>query len=206
MRHSLILWFFAASSFLNSTSLTSNLSWNHGPSSGSSTVLKKVIFGRCLSETQYSDFDGWTRRIGGQLLQERHIWQLRRRRCGQRWEGLRHRGCGGGCRMAQVSIAQTQSTTFSTESFMVGWSVIMCRGEHLWPTFSPDLSPLDYYFWGFANADVWRQKPTKAVVKEVATSLNGDVLCSVKTNFRKRAETCLTIEGGHFEYALDPHN
>ena len=46
----------------------------------------------------------------------------------------------------------------------------------------------------------------KAVVKEVAASLNGEVLCSVMTNFRKRAETCLTMEGGHFKYALDPFN
>ena len=46
----------------------------------------------------------------------------------------------------------------------------------------------------------------KAVVKEVAASLNVDVLRSVRSNFRKRAETCLTMEGGHFEYALDPLN
>ena len=206
MRHSLILRFFAASLSSNSTWLTSTFSWNHGPSSGSSTVLKKVIFGRCLSETQYSDFDGWTRRLGGQLTRERPIWKWWRRRCGQRWEVLGHRGCGGGSRMAQVSIAQTHSTTFSTQSSTVGWSVIMRRGEYLWLPFSPDLSQHDYYFRGLADAEVWRQKPTKVVVKKVAASLNGDVLHSVMTNFRKRAETCLTMEGGHFEYALDPHN
>ena len=81
--------------------------------------------------------------------------------------------------------------------------VITRRGEHPWPPFSPDLLLLDYYFWGFANAAVWRQKPMKAVLKEVAASLNVDVLRSVRSNFRKRAETCLTMEGGHFEYALD---
>ena len=81
--------------------------------------------------------------------------------------------------------------------------MITRRGEYPWVTFSLDLSPLDNYFWGFADADVWRQKPTKAVVKEVAASLNGDVLCSVMTNFWKRAENCLTMEGCHFEYALD---
>jgi len=39
--------------------------------------------------------------------------------------------------------------------------VITRRGEHPWPPFSPDLSPLDYYFWGFINAEVWRQNPNK---------------------------------------------
>ena len=83
MPHSIILWFFAASSSSNSTSLTSTLSQNHGPSSGLSTGL--VIFGRRLSETQYSNFDGWMRRIGRPLSRVRHIWQWWR--CGRGWEG-----------------------------------------------------------------------------------------------------------------------
>ena len=52
MPHSMMLRFFAASSSSNSTPLTSTLSQNHGPSSGSSTNLKNVKFGQCLSETQ----------------------------------------------------------------------------------------------------------------------------------------------------------
>ena len=121
MPHFMILRFFAASSSSNSTLLTSILSQNHGPSSGSSTNLKNVKFGQRLSETQYSDFDGWTRRMGRQLSRERHIWQWWRRCC-RRWEGVRHRGGGGGSRTAQVSIAQTQSSIFSTQSSMVEWS------------------------------------------------------------------------------------
>ena len=67
MPHSIILRFFAASSSSNSTSLTSTLSRNHGPSSGSSTDSKKGMFGQCLLETQYSESDGWTMRIDRRL-------------------------------------------------------------------------------------------------------------------------------------------
>ena len=86
--------------------------------------------------------------------------------------------------------------------------VISRRGEHPWPPYSPDLSPLDYYFWGYANAEVFRRKPTtieqlKAIVEEVAANLSGEVLRAVMSNFRKRCEICLQMEGGHFEYALE---
>ena len=137
MPHSIILRFFAASSSSNSTSLTSTLSQNHGPSSSSSTNLK-VMYRWRLSET--FKMDGW-----GALAAKCHIWQWWRRRWGRRWEGVRHRGGGGGSRTAQVSIAQTQLSTFSTQSSAVGWSVITRRGEHPWPPFSPDLSLLDIF-------------------------------------------------------------
>ena len=86
--------------------------------------------------------------------------------------------------------------------------VISRRGENPWPPYSPDLSPLDYYFWGYANAEVFRQQPTtipqlKAIVEEVAANLSGDVLRAVMANFRKRCEVCLEFDGGHFEYALE---
>ena len=137
MPHSIILRFFAASSSSNSTSLTSTLSQNHGPSSSSSTNLK-VMYRWRLSEI--FKMDGW-----GALAAKCHIWQWWRRRWGRRWEGVRHRGGGGGSRTAQVSIAQTQLSTFSTQSSAVGWSVVTRRGEHPWPPFSPDLSLLDIY-------------------------------------------------------------
>ena len=78
--------------------------------------------------------------------------------------------------------------------------VISRRDEIPWPSYSPDLSPLDYYFWGFANAEVWRQQPAtleqlKRIVEEVAASLSGDVLRAVMAYFRKRCEVCLAMEG-----------
>ena len=64
-----------------------------------------------------------------------------------------------------------------------GWRALTSE-KRPWPPDSADLSPLDYYFRGFANAEVWRQKPTtiaalKAVVEGVAASLNGEVLRAV---------------------------
>ena len=78
-----------------------------------------------------------------------------------------------------------------------GWRALTSE-KRPWPPDSADLSPLDYYFRGFANAEVWRQKPTtiaalKAVVEGVAASLNGEVLRAVMRieKFHKWAVLCL---------------
>ena len=86
--------------------------------------------------------------------------------------------------------------------------VITRRGEFPWPPYSPDLNPLDYYFWGFVNAEVWCRKPEtieelRQIVEEVAAMITGEVIQSVMANFRKRCEVCKAMEGGHFEYALE---
>ena len=86
--------------------------------------------------------------------------------------------------------------------------VITRRGEHPWPAYSPDLNVLDYYFWGFANAEVWRQRPEsledlRRCVEDVAAMISGDVIRAAMDNFQKRCEVCRDMKGGHFEYALE---
>ena len=86
--------------------------------------------------------------------------------------------------------------------------VISRRAEHAWPPYSPDLNPLDFFFWGYAMAEVWRQKPKsieelKQVVEHLARELSGEIIQRVMANFRKRCEACLQASGGAFEYFLD---
>ena len=86
--------------------------------------------------------------------------------------------------------------------------VITRRGDHPWPSYSPDLNPLDTFFWGFANAEVWRRKPEsldelRVIVEEVAATLSGEIIRSVMANFRKRCEVCIEMGGSYFEYALE---
>ena len=85
--------------------------------------------------------------------------------------------------------------------------VITRRGEHPWPPYSPDLNPLDFYFWGFAMAEVFRQKPAtiaelKQIVEDLARELSGEIIRTVMANFRRRCEACLEADGGAFEYSL----
>ena len=55
------------------------------------------------------------------------------------------------------------------------------RGENSWPAYSPDLNVLDFDFWGFANQEVWRRKPStiaelREIVEDVAQNLSGEII------------------------------
>ena len=76
-----------------------------------------------------------------------------------------------------------------------------------WPAKSPDLNPLDFYFWGAAEAEVFQKKPTtipelKAIVETYASRIPRDTLLRVADNFMERAKICNQEDGGHFENLL----
>ena len=86
--------------------------------------------------------------------------------------------------------------------------VISRNGEVEWPAYSPDLSPLDYFFWGYALTEVTRHQPDtikalKAIVEEVATDVDPDLIRRAVGNLNKRAKLCLEAGGSHFECAMD---
>ena len=76
-----------------------------------------------------------------------------------------------------------------------------------WPARSPDLSCLDFWFWGVAMEEVRRSRPTtlndlKAVVEAFAESVDmEEVELSVRST-RKRALACRAVEGASFEGSL----
>lgn len=85
--------------------------------------------------------------------------------------------------------------------------VISNRLDFFWPAKSPDLNPLDFYFWGVAEARVQKEKPKtimelKSVVENFVAEISKEVLWSVADNFIKRAKMCHENDGGHFEYLM----
>ena len=59
--------------------------------------------------------------------------------------------------------------------------VITRHGENPSPAYSPDLNVLDFYFWGFANQEVWRRKPSTIaelweIVEDVVQNLCGEII------------------------------
>src|SRR6266480_2859025 len=83
---------------------------------------------------------------------------------------------------------------------------VISRGcDHEWPPRSPDLSPLDYYLWGTLKSRVYVNHPvtTCQLKKNIAhemKKISKEDLCSVFSNFLKRLDKCLDMNGGHFEY------
>ena len=80
------------------------------------------------------------------------------------------------------------------------------RGPIEWPARSPDLTPLDFFFWGVIKDRVYGEKFTeieslKAAIAREVSIVNGDTdllqrVCASVTN---RIQECIEVNGGHFE-------
>ena len=80
-------------------------------------------------------------------------------------------------------------------------------GKDLWPARSPDLSPLDFFLFGYLKKRVYRNTPAStedlktAIVEEVAT-VNQGMLQNVFRNILTRVKKCTSRGGQHFQHLL----
>ena len=79
------------------------------------------------------------------------------------------------------------------------------RAEDIpWPACSPDLSPLDFWFWGDMET-VFREKKPQAMqqIQESVTletaAIDPSKVIRASQNFRRRVELCRNRTSGHFE-------
>uniref|UniRef100_V5GPN0 Transposable element Tc3 transposase n=1 Tax=Anoplophora glabripennis TaxID=217634 RepID=V5GPN0_ANOGL len=78
-----------------------------------------------------------------------------------------------------------------------------------WPPRSPDLTPLDFFVWGYAKSKVYeipiededhlRQRITDTF-NEIKT--NEEVLNKLPFHFLKRVRACIRANGDHFQHML----
>ena len=71
--------------------------------------------------------------------------------------------------------------------------VILCFGDALWPSCSPDFSMCNFYFWGFLKSRVYAGKPhtlgeLKTALHENIQEIGEETLMKVETNFRKQLQ------------------
>lgn len=83
--------------------------------------------------------------------------------------------------------------------------VISNKTDIPWPPNSPDLNPLDFFFWGYSMVHVFRIKPVtindlKAVVHDFAHAMDADLIRKVCSSTRSRFERMLREKGGHFQH------
>ena len=70
-----------------------------------------------------------------------------------------------------------------------------------------DLSPPDFYLWGYLRSKVYANKPTTISELKVATrdeirAIPRSVCKDVMKNFVKRLEKCLELNSGHLEHVM----
>jgi hypothetical protein len=76
-----------------------------------------------------------------------------------------------------------------------------------WPPRSPDLTPMDYFLWGYIKSKVYETPPTsqddlKARITTACADIPGDVVQSALESVAYRAQMCLGEDGQHFEHLL----
>ena len=85
--------------------------------------------------------------------------------------------------------------------------VISNKTDIPWPPNSPDLNPLDFFFWGHAMNHVYRVKPEtidqmKSIVNDFSASMDSNLIKKVCGSARKRFGQMREAYRGHFEHLL----
>ncbi|GFT03300.1 uncharacterized protein TNCV_2984851 [Trichonephila clavipes] len=79
--------------------------------------------------------------------------------------------------------------------------------HHAWPPRSPDLSPCDYWLWGYLKSQVYRDRPTslgmlKDNIRLHCLTITPDMLYSAVHNIIPRLQLLLRNDGEHIEHFL----
>lgn len=91
------------------------------------------------------------------------------------------------------------------EKFPDSW--IGRGGPARWPPRSPDLTPLDFFLWGYIKNEVYRTVPTTAEdmrerIRTAFRDVSQEVLRAVSRACESKLRLCLQREGRHFEHLV----
>ncbi len=86
--------------------------------------------------------------------------------------------------------------------------VISLKSPVFWPPQSPDLNPLDYFFWGYGLSFVERESPRSLdqlmdVIERWCAVLEKEDILSGVQSINRRLVFCQQAEGGHFQHLLN---
>lgn len=81
-------------------------------------------------------------------------------------------------------------------------------GPLAWPPRSPDLTPMDFFLWGYVKDMVYRDEPTtsedmKQRIRRAFESVSPRMLSEVRNNLSNRFVVCVEQEGRNFEQLLN---
>ena len=109
-----------------------------------------------------------------------------------------------------IKDSATGLTTNAVLNFLgkMFWGLVISqRLEIDWPPYSPNLNPLNCFFFSFSMIHIHYQKPVtldelKAVVDDIALTVPEQVIWDAVANIRKCCWACKVANGGHFEASL----
>jgi hypothetical protein len=101
--------------------------------------------------------------------------------------------------------SSTIARTWLDEAFPDRW--IGLYGPVEWPPRSPDLTPLDYFLWGYLKSVVYNNRPEtvdqlKNEIVRHCRAIEANVLQNVMNGFVARIGHCIAAEGRQFEHLV----
>lgn len=98
-----------------------------------------------------------------------------------------------------------QVCNFLHQTFPNRW--IGRRGPTEWPARSPDLTPVDYFLWGYLKNKIYAEKPNniddlKEKIRHEIRNITPEIVDNVQKEFILRLGHCLAVNGQHFEQLL----
>ncbi len=98
-----------------------------------------------------------------------------------------------------------QPCTFLVQTF--GTRIIGYGGQQEWPPRSPDLTPLDFFHWGFLKSKGYERESTSQSdllnrISMACRSVTPTMLQKLQSTFLSRVRYCISAEGSHFEHGL----
>lgn len=81
------------------------------------------------------------------------------------------------------------------------------RGPVAWPPRSPDMTPMDYFLWGYIKCKVYQTEPTTVEnmqqrIQTVIAEMNEGFVIRAVLSLNRRLNMCIEKEGRHFEQFL----
>ncbi|CAK1589781.1 unnamed protein product [Parnassius mnemosyne] len=102
------------------------------------------------------------------------------------------------------ATAHTANVAMSAVRELFPEKIISRNGTIPWPPRSPDLSPCDFFLWGYLKSIVYKTNPT--TVTQLKENIRAEIskipqsLCKrVFENMRSRLEECVRVDGRHLE-------
>ncbi|KYM95731.1 hypothetical protein ALC62_13638 [Cyphomyrmex costatus] len=88
--------------------------------------------------------------------------------------------------------------------FLDRWIGIHCN-LHEWPPRSPDLTPMDFFAWGYIRDQVYQTLPRSREdliekIQAASRNITLAILFKVRQSFMQRVALCLEESGGYFEH------
>ncbi|KAG5311381.1 SETMR methyltransferase, partial [Acromyrmex insinuator] len=98
-----------------------------------------------------------------------------------------------------------QVKNYLNERFSNRWIGLGSTTTQIWPPRSPDLTPLDFFLWGYLKEKVYKTEPTtmedmKDRIRRACQDIPPTFLQNVRNSFQRRINKCMEVNGEAFEH------